>query len=118
MAWKVISDMLDSRLKAEVQFHDSLHRFRQDRGTGNGTIKAKLLMQLSSVRRKTLYFIFIDLDKSYDTLDRERTSGLLEAYGLGQRACHLLRNFWGNLTVVARQRQHQQHIHFMTAYLM
>jgi hypothetical protein len=60
-------------------------------------------MQLSCVRRKTLYQVFIDLAKAYDTLNRGRTLEILEGYGVGKRILRLLKNFWDSLLVVARQ---------------
>jgi hypothetical protein len=33
VAWKVISSIIDIRLKDDVKFHESLHEFRSERGT-------------------------------------------------------------------------------------
>jgi hypothetical protein len=53
--------------------------------------------------QKTRYLIFIYLAKAYEMLDRERNLKLLEGYGLGRRACLLLRKFWVTQMVVAHQ---------------
>jgi hypothetical protein len=100
---KVISSIIDSRLKAEIEFDDSLHGFRAERGTSTACIEAKLHMQLACAQRKTLYQIFIDLAKVYDTLDRGRTLDILEGYGVGRRIIRLLTNFWAHQLAVARQ---------------
>jgi hypothetical protein len=60
-------------------------------------------MQLFCVWRQTLYQIFIDLEKAYDTLDRGRTIDILAGYGVGKRILWLLTNFWDSLLVVAQQ---------------
>jgi hypothetical protein len=55
-------------------------------------------MQLS-----TLYQVFIDLAKAYDTPDRGRTLEILEGYIVGKRILCLLKIFWDSLLVVAQQ---------------
>jgi hypothetical protein len=61
--------IIDARLKAKIQFHDSLHGSRAERVMATATIEAKLLMQNACSQRKAIYNIFIDLAKAYDTLD-------------------------------------------------
>jgi hypothetical protein len=93
ICWKVISKIMDFRMKQGIDFDDSIHGFRAERGTSTANIEAKLQMQLSCVRRQTLYQIFIDLAKAYDTLDRGRTLEILAGYGVGKRILRLLKNF-------------------------
>jgi hypothetical protein len=102
-AWKVVSAIIDARLKAEIQFHGSLHGCRAKRGTATATIEAKLLIQNSCFQRKALYQICIDLAKVYDTLDRGITLEVLKVYRTGPRVLRLLEKFWNNQAVVARQ---------------
>jgi hypothetical protein len=100
--WKLISSIIDARIKNSVAFHDSLHGFRANRGTGTAGIEAKLLQQLAAIEQVPLYEIFIDLQKAYDTLDRERTLEILEGYGVGPMVIRLLRTFWEQQQVVSR----------------
>ena len=67
-----------------------LHGFRVDRGTGTATLEAKLLQKLATMREEVLYVIFIDLQKAYDALDRDRCLEILEGYGVGPRARRIL----------------------------
>jgi hypothetical protein len=103
ICWKVISKIMDFWMKQGIDFDDSIHGFRAERGTSTANIEAKLQMQLSCVLRQTLYQIFIDLAKAYDTLDRGRTLEILARYGVGKQILRLLKNFWDSLLVVARQ---------------
>jgi hypothetical protein len=80
--------------------------FRAERGTSTAYIEAKLHMQLTCAQWKTLYQIFIDLAKAYDTLDRGRTLEILERYGVGRPIIRLLTNFWARQLVVARQARY------------
>ena len=50
VTWKVIAVILHRRLTKGLQLHDALHGFREGRGTGTATLKAKLLQQLAAMR--------------------------------------------------------------------
>ena len=65
-------------------------------------IEAKLLHQLAKVVQKTLYFIFLDLRKVYDTIDWEHLLEILEGYGVGPYIWELLKSYWNNQRCVAR----------------
>ena len=75
--------ILNRRLTASIAYHNSLHGFQAGRGTGTATLEAKLLQQLASMREEVLYVIFLDLHKTYDTLDRGRCLEIMEGYGVG-----------------------------------
>jgi len=63
----------------------------------------KLFQQLASIQQVPVFEVFLDLKKAYDTLDRERTLTILEQYGVGARSIRLLRQFWDQQQIVARQ---------------
>jgi hypothetical protein len=101
--WKVCSAIVNSRLQKSIEFHESLHGFRKEHGTGTATLDAKLRMQLSHIQGVPMYQIFLDLSKAYDTMDRTRTLHILREYGVGEWILNMLSNFWNSLTIVARQ---------------
>ena len=103
IVWKVIASVMNRRFSDQIIFHDALHGFRASRGTGTATIEAKLLQQWAKLTQIPLYEIFLDLRKAYDTLDRDRTLVILEGYGVGPRSLKLLRQFWVQQKVVAKQ---------------
>ena len=41
--WKVVAEIFNLRLTASITLHEFLHGFREGRGTGTVTLKAKLL---------------------------------------------------------------------------
>ena len=43
ISWKVIESIINRRIASKVEFHDALHGFRANRGTGTACIEAKLL---------------------------------------------------------------------------
>jgi exonuclease III len=101
--WKVISMIIKERISRSIQFDDMLHGFRPGRGTGTAILEARLHLDRSIQQGKTLSQIFLDLSKAYDTLDRDRTVQLLQAYGIGPRLMRLLQTFWNNLQLVPKQ---------------
>ena len=47
--------------------------------------------------------VFLDLQKTYDALDRYRCLGIfLAAYWVGPRTSRIMRTCWGRLNIVAR----------------
>lgn len=71
-AWKIIESIITTRTNTVIQFHDCLHGFRAVRGTGTAILEAKLFQELASVEQEPLFYIFLDLRKAYDTIDRNR----------------------------------------------
>ena len=100
--WKVVAVILNCRFISSITYHDALHGFWAGRGTRTATLEAKLIQQLSDMRKEVLYVIFQDLTKAYDALDRSRCLEILEGYGVGPRARRLLKTYWHRLTMVAR----------------
>ena len=82
VTWKVVAVILHRRLTTGLNLHDALHGFREGCGTGTATLEAKLLQQLAAMREEVLYVIFLDLNKSYDFLDRSRSLDILKGYGV------------------------------------
>jgi hypothetical protein len=103
VAWKVVSGIVQRRLQNGIEFEDSLHGFRPGRGTGTATLTLKLIMEKNLHGGQTLFQVFLDLKKAYDTLDRDRTLLILKRYGVGPNVRRVLYNFWQGLEVVPRQ---------------
>ena len=68
--WKVCTSIVNSRLRSSIVIHDVLHGFRQGRGTGTAIMEAKLEQQLSGIVHDPLFWVFINVRKAYDSLDR------------------------------------------------
>jgi hypothetical protein len=90
--WKVIEKIMVAQLLS-VEFHDSLHGGLLGRGTGTTTIKAKLHQSLAWRNQCSLYQIYMDLKKAYDTLDWEQMLEILVAYGVGPKLLALQKHF-------------------------
>ena len=100
--WKLISSIMDRRMKEAVEFDDSVHGFRQQRGTGTAILRNKLSMQTAFAKHVTLKQLYLDMKKAYDTLDRSRTLLILEGYGVGPNTLRIIRTFWERHTVIPR----------------
>jgi hypothetical protein len=101
--WKLIEAIIDTRIQSNIQFHDILHGFRKSRGTSTAIIEAKLHQELAHIKRKTLFQVFLDLKKAYDTLHRGRALDTLQAYGVGPNILRLIRRNWKAQKLVPRQ---------------
>lgn len=101
--YKLISAIINRRMADAITFHQAVHGFCRGRGTGTAIIEAKLRMQLAQRTTKPLYFVFLDLKKAYDTLDRQRTLGILKGYGVGRNICSIIEKIWGMDMMVPKQ---------------
>jgi exonuclease III len=101
--YKLVSAIINRRMAAKIDFHHAVHGFRSLRGTGTAIIEAKLRMQLAQRSTKPCYFVFLDLKKAYDTLDRQRTLDILEGYGVGSNIRRIIADVWCMDTMVPKQ---------------
>jgi exonuclease III len=102
--YKLASIIVTFRLSGSIQFHDAIHGFRAERGTGTAITELKLLTQYTKLCGvKNLYVVFLDLQKAYYTLDRERTLEILEGYGVGPNIRAFLKKIWDGDTLVSKQ---------------
>ena len=67
-----MSGVINMWIGEVVQFHDVLHGFWASWGAGTASLEAKLLQQLTAIRKEVFYEFFLDLQKAYGSLDRER----------------------------------------------
>ena len=88
--WKAVSSLINRRLVVVITYHDALHGFQAGKGTATSAIETNLLQKLTAMREAVLFEVFLDIQKAYDALYRERSLDLLEAYGVGPRTVRLL----------------------------
>ena len=66
---KLAEEVIDTIIKAVAEFHDVLLGFGAGRGMGMVILELKLSQELESVEQAPLFVVFLDLRKSYDTID-------------------------------------------------
>ena len=70
--WKVVKAIIDTHLYFSIHFHNVLPRFRTGGGTRTSTMEINISQDLDSIYQDPLFLVFLDLRKSYDTVDRDR----------------------------------------------
>ena len=100
--WKALPGVINQRVGVAVQFHGILHGFWVGRVIGTTSLKANLFQQITGMRDEVLYEVFINLQKVYDTLERELYMDILVGYEFGLRMERILRHYWGHLSMVDR----------------
>ena len=60
-----VMGILNCRLLAKIQSHDTFHGLRTGRGTKTASLEAKLLNQLTTIVEEIRYENFLDLHKVY-----------------------------------------------------
>lgn len=59
--WKVVSLIINDRIKTNIRIHRCTHGFRTQRGTATAVIELKLASTLSKQHHAPLYTVFLDL---------------------------------------------------------
>ena len=91
--WKLVEIIINKSLKYSIEFCNALHGFRSGRGTGTTTIEEKPLHKIDVMWQQTLYDIFLDIHKAYDTLNMQRALNITVSCGVGERTIRLLRQY-------------------------
>ena len=100
---KLISSIINMRLTKSIKFCEGIHGFRRGRGCYTAIGEAKLKIQEATCNYKTLYQIYLDLKKAYDSVDREQVMRILEIYKVGPRIRRYIRGIWDEQKFVLRQ---------------
>ena len=66
--WKLVEALIETRLCANLQFHEVLHGFRAGRGTGRDIMELKIAQELSRIDHDPHFMVFLDLRKAYSTM--------------------------------------------------
>ena len=79
-----------------------MHGLRRRYGTGNATLEANLIRNLTAMMGAVLYTTFLALQKVYDNLNWDRCLDILVKIGVGPRTLYLLQTYWDNLRVTVK----------------
>ena len=101
--WNLMKALIDTCLRASLQMHNILNRFRDRKGTGTDIMELNLAQENASLDQYPLLLVFLDLRKSYGTVDWDLLIITLEGYGAGPKMCGLLKTFWECQQVVPMQ---------------
>ena len=69
---------------------------------------AKMEQQLAGKVHESLFQVFIDVRKAYDSLDREICMEILRVYGLGPNLQRLLKRYWDRQRVVPKSGKYYE----------
>ena len=103
--YKLKAAIINNRMADAIIFHKAIHGFRKGRSTMTATMILKLIMQYAQRTTKPTYYVFLDLKKAYDTMDRKRTLEILKTYGVGPIILGIIGKTWENDTVVPKQEK-------------
>ena len=100
---KLVSQVINMRMNSTIKFCESVHGFRRNRGTFTAIGEAKIKMQMAACSSETVYQVYIDLRKAYDSIDRNRVLRILEEYGVGPNVRRYIKSIWDSQIFLLRQ---------------
>lgn len=92
--WKVVSRFINVRIQNGIKFHPWVHGFHKQHRTSTSILDLILTTSFEKIQKDPLFTIFLDLRKSYDSVDRERLLHLLDIYGFGPRIKTIIEDYW------------------------
>ena len=75
----------------------------EKRGCYTAIGEAKIRMQMAACSSQTIFQIFLDLRKAYDSIDRGRVIKLLEKYWVGPNIRRYVESIWDQQIFILRQ---------------
>ena len=100
---KLISQIINLRIAASISFDNDVHGFWKRRGTYTAIGERKLHMQMAACSSTTLYQIYLDLRKAYDSVSREKVLLLLAKYKIGKNLRRYIATIWEQQKYFLRQ---------------
>ena len=85
--------------------NDYFHGIRHGTGMGTTTVEVIMAQQLAGLVHKPLFQVFLDVPKSYDSVDRGVCMEILRGYGFGPNLHRLLQRYWENQVLVWKARK-------------
>lgn len=100
---KLISNIINLRIAKAVEFDEYVHGSRRKRGTYTAIGERKMKMQMAVCESTTLYQVYLDLKKAYDSVDRKKVMWVLEKYRVGPNLRRYINEVWKNQRYILRQ---------------
>ena len=100
---KLVSQIINIRMGNTIKFCEEVHGFRRKRGCFTAIGETKLQMQIAACQSDTIYQVYLDLRKAYDSIARNRVVKLLEKYKVGPNIRKYIYEIWDKQTFVLRQ---------------
>ena len=91
--WKLVEALIDTCIRASLQFHNLLHVLLSRRGTRTDIMDLNLSQELARISYNPLFQVLIDLRKAHNTVDRYCLIQTLEVYSVVPYLCGILETF-------------------------
>ena len=93
---KLISQTINLRMAQKIQFCEEVHGFWTKRGTYTAIGEVKLRMQMIVCSLDTMYQVYLDLRKAYDSIDRGHILQIMRKYRVGPQLCRYVEDIWAD----------------------
>ena len=100
VTWNPCYSIMKNSFRSSIILHDYLHEFIHGRGVATSTMEENLAHHLTGMCHGSLFQALLDVQKTYDFMDRGRCREILEDYGLGKKIWRLVQRFWDDQAVV------------------
>ena len=94
--------VLNLILKRGMELHDSFNRFGKRQVTRTVILEDNLAQHLARLAHESLFQVFMDVRKAYDSLDRERCMEIMFGYRMEQNLAHIFGHYCDKQMIVSK----------------
>ena len=97
---KVLNRIILERMKGEVDktLREEQAGFRQDRSCTDQIATLRIIVEQSIEWNSSLYIIFVDYERAFDSLDRETLWKILRHYGVPMKLVNMIKNSYEGMS--------------------
>ena len=101
---KIFCKILEKRLRTtlEPQLSETQLGFRKNKGCTDAIFALRQLIEKSIEFNETLYLAFVDQEKAFDRVDRNKLWEILKQYGVSTHLTNLCRSLYNNSECIVR----------------
>ena len=97
--WKVLNRVMLQRMKntVDTKLRDNQAGFRQNRSCADQIAKLRIILEQVSEFNSSIYTVFIDFQKAFDSLDRKVLWQLMRHYGIPDKFISIIKNTYSGM---------------------
>ena len=99
---KIWEKIIKARLRNRVKISKQQYRFMSEKGTTDAIFALRILMEKYREGRRELHCIFVDLEKAYDRVPREKLCYYLKKSGMVEKYVRLVQDMYEENEIVVR----------------
>ena len=101
-AMKIWEKRIEARLRDNVEISEQQYEFMPGKGTTDAMFALRMLMEMYREGQRELHCVFVDLEKAYDRVPREKLWYCMKKSGMAEKYVQLIQDMYEESEIVVR----------------